>query len=143
MDYAVAFGEKSVGKAQVEKQGLYYHVVCRCRLSGEVMCRLEVSCGERRVNLGILVPEKDGFGLETRFPAAKLGEGHLEFRVLPRHEPAAERKFVPIRAEEPFAYISRLKDAFLEIQNGQVGVSIPADHSTNSTGQWSEPKISE
>ena len=54
MDYGVYFGDKSVGKAQVTEQGLYYHVVCRCSLSGEVMYRLEVSCGEKRENLALI-----------------------------------------------------------------------------------------
>ena len=125
MDYGVYFGDKSVGKAQVTEQGLYYHVVCRCSLSGEVMYRLEVSCGEKRENLGVLVPGENGFGLDTRFPISRVGRGELSFRVMPRHEPLQGRQFVPITPEEPFAYLSRLKDAFLEIQEGKKGASIP------------------
>ena len=37
MDYEVTLAGKPMGRAQAEKQGLYYHVVCRCRLSGDVM----------------------------------------------------------------------------------------------------------
>ena len=48
MDYAVRFGDKTVGKAQVTVEGLYYHVVCRCKLTGEVMVRLEAACGDKR-----------------------------------------------------------------------------------------------
>ena len=33
--------------------------------------------------------------------------------------------FVPISPEEPFAYISRLKDAYFERRYGQAGVVIP------------------
>ena len=127
MDYGVYFGDKSVGKAQVTEQGLYYHVVCRCSLSGEVMYRLEVSCGEKRENLGVLVPGENGFGLDTRFPISRVGRGVLSFRLLPRHDPLQGRLFVPITPEEPFAYLSRLKDAFLEIQEGKKGASIPRD----------------
>ena len=119
MDYGVYFGDKSVGKAQVTEQGLYYHVVCRCSLSGEVMYRLEVSCGEKRENLGVLVPGENGF------PISRVGRGELSFRVMPRHDPLQGRQFVPITPEEPFAYLSRLKDAFLEIQEGKKGASIP------------------
>ena len=125
MDYGVYFGDKSVGKAQVTEQGLYYHVVCRCSLSGEVMYRLEVSCGEKRENLGVLVPGENGFGLDTRFPISRVGRGVLSFCLLPRHDPLQGSQFVPITPEEPFAYLSRLKDAFLEIQEGKKGASIP------------------
>lgn len=127
MDYGVYFGDKSVGKAQVTEQGLYYHVVCRCSLSGEVMYRLEVSCEEKRENLGVLVPCESGFGLDTRFPISRVGRGELSFRLLPRHDPLQGRLFVPITPEEPFAYLSRLKDAFLEIQEGKKGASIPRE----------------
>ena len=127
MDYGVYFGDKSVGKAQVTEQGLYYHVVCRCSLSGEVMYRLEVSCGEKRENLGVLVPGENGFGLDTRFPISRVGRGELSFRHLPRHDPLQGRLFVPITPEEPFAYLSWLKDAFLEIQEGKKVASIPRE----------------
>lgn len=116
-----------MGKAQVTKQGLYYHVICRCEVSGEVMHRLEVSCGEKRVNLGILVPMEQGFGLETRFPVSRVGEGRLAFRLLPRHDALQGRVFVPITPEEPFRYLERLKDAFLELQEGKKGASLPKE----------------
>lgn len=131
MDYGVYFGEQSVGRAQVTRQGLYYHVVCRCNLSGEVMYRLEVSCGGKRENLGILVPEETGFGLDTRFPVSRVGEGALSFRLMPRHDILQGRKFIPIAPEEPFAYLERLKDAFLAIQDGKKGISIPMNQDKN------------
>ena len=115
MDYAVRFGDKTVGKAQVTVEGLYYHVVCRCKLTGEVMVRLEAACGDKRENLGILIPGENGFELDTRFPISRL---------LPRHDPLAGRVFVPITPEEPFAYLERLKTAFLEIQEGKKGASL-------------------
>ena len=125
MDYGISFGEKIVGRAQAERQGLYYHVTCLCGLSGEVMHRLEGSCGEKRADLGILVPMEQGFGLDTRFPVSRVGEGELSFRLRPRHDELGGRSFVPITPEEPFAYLERLKEAFLEIQNGKKGASIP------------------
>lgn len=125
MDYAVRFGEEPVGKVQVTREGLYYHVICRCRLSGEGMYRLEAASGEKRVNLGILVPEDNGFGIKTRFPVSRIGEGELTFCLRPKHEQLGGRHFVPIIPEEPFSYLERLKDAFLETQNGKKGISLP------------------
>lgn len=123
--FPVLLGGRTVGKVQLERQGLYYRVVCRCSLSGEVMYRLEASGVRGKAGLGILVPMESGFGLETRFPVSRVGEEALRFTLTPRHDDLCGRKFVPIRAEEPFAYISRLKDAFLEQRNGQTGASIP------------------
>lgn len=125
MDYPVRFGEESVGKVQVSRQGLYYHVVCRCALTGNTMYRLEAFSGEKRVDLGILVPMDFGFGLQTKFPVSRLGEGALQFCIRLKHETAPGRHFVPIIPEEPFSYLERLKDAFLDIQDGKKGASLP------------------
>ena len=89
------------------------------------MCRLEAFLGESRVDLGILVPMGAGFGLETRFPVSRVGEGALQFRIRPKGEAVSSRHFVPIIPEEPFSYLERLKDAFLELQNGKKGASLP------------------
>lgn len=109
-----------MGKVQVTRQGLYYRFRCRCRLSGGVICRVSVRCGEKQENLGILVPMGDGFGLDTGLAMKKLGQGSPEFLVMPVR-PKGE-KFVPISPEEPFSYLSRLKNAYLAERNGTIGI---------------------
>jgi hypothetical protein len=122
-DYEIRMGKEVVGTATVEQQGLYYRFCCRCRLSGSVICRVTVSCNGHHENLGVLIPVGDGFGLSTKVAVKKLGKGPFQFRAMPKHQ-KSEGKFVPIYPEEPFAYISRLQNAFLEIRNGQAGVVI-------------------
>ncbi len=134
-NYGVRLGTDLVGKVNVRKQGLYCRFVCRCRLSGGGVFRLQVSCGGKQENLGILVPMEDGFGLDTRIPAKRLEEGEPVFTLVPKHE-KREGQFVPIYPEEPFAYIGRLKKAFLVRQNGQMGILLEAQISSSSpTGQ--------
>ena len=141
MDYEVTLAGKPMGRAQAEKQGLYYHVVCRCRLSGDVMYRLECSAGEKKTNLGILVPMDAGFGLDTRFPVSRVGEGELRFVLLPRHDEMKKRTFVPIRPEEPFRYMEQLKDAFLETREGQKGAVLPLNQEgENAARKKCEPE---
>lgn len=135
-DYEVFFGSQPVGRVQVTKQGLYYRFFCRCRISGDVVCRLFAQCGENRENLGVVVPVEDGFGLDTRIPAKKLGEGEMEFRLIPKTEQVSQGKFVPISPEEPFLYIQRLQNAFLAYQDGKPGAVIPQERAiSNPTGQ--------
>ena len=124
--YPVFFGKDQVGKVQVCRQGLYYRFFCRCQISGEVVCRLTVCCGGVSENLGVVVPSGEGFGLETRIPCKRLGQGMPEFRLVPRHE-TAMGIFVPLSPEEPFAYIRNLKNAYFERRYGQAGVVIKAD----------------
>lgn len=119
--YPILMGGEPVGQAQVRRQGLYLCFSCRCHLSGEVICRVSVSCGARTENLGVLVPMGAEFSLEKKLAAKKLGKGLLRFRVVPKHEAEAEF-FVPVYPEEPFSYISRLQNAFLAIRNEELGL---------------------
>ncbi len=120
--FDILLGGKGIGQAVVTRQGLYYQFTCRCRISGEVMYKLEVSCGENTENLGLLVPDGDEFVLTARVPIKQLGQGKLSFRAVPRHGEIPKGKFVPVYPDEPFAYISQLKNAFLEKRDGQLGV---------------------
>lgn len=122
-EYDIRMGKEVVGTATVEQQGLYYRFSCRCSISGSVICRVTVSCNGHHENLGVLVPMGNGFGLTTKVAVKKLGKGPFQFRAMPKHQ-KSEGKFIPIYPEEPFAYISRLQNAFLEIRNGQAGVVI-------------------
>lgn len=121
--FAVNCGNQQVGKVCVHRKGLYYRFSCRCRLTGTTVCRLWVQCGEKQENLGILVPMGDGFGLDTEIPSKRIGEGEPEFRLTPKHE-RSSGNFVPVYPEEPFAYISRLKEAYLIRKNGELGIML-------------------
>ena len=121
--YDVHLGDQIIGAAQVEKQGLYYHFSCSCRLSGEVIYKIIAVCNDKQVNLGVCVPEGNGFGLQTRIPVKYLGEGDVFFRAVPRHTELAE-KFIPISPDEPFSYIDKLNKAYLSVRSGQVGVVV-------------------
>ena len=112
-----------MGKARVLRQGLYYAFRCRCQLPEGEVFRLCVTCGERKENLGVVIPMDGGFGLDTKIPAKRLGEGVMEFRLLSKHT-SSEGAFVPICPEEPFQYISRLKESFLIRKNGQLGITV-------------------
>ena len=121
--FEIMQGPSSIGRVTVERQGLYYRIVCRCSLTGEVMHHLVVSSDGNREDLGTLVPYQGAFGLEKRVPVKRLGEGIPEFLLLPKHS-SPDGKFIPVYPEEPFSYMSRLKDAYLETRNGQLGVVI-------------------
>ena len=122
-NYEVLFGKRQCGKVQVLRQGLYYRFICRCRIHGDVLCRLRVSCGGRQEELGILVPTGDSFGLDKRIPAKCFGEGVPEFHLYAKVE-EPEGTFVPIVPEEPFSYITKLKSAYLVRREGQAGILI-------------------
>ena len=122
-EYELCLGRDPVGKVQVLRQGLYYRFICRCKLSGEVVYRLTVRCGEATENLGILVRSGDGFALDKKVPVSHLGEGEMNFLLLPKSD-RVNGSFIPIHPDEPFAYITRLQDAFFARQGEQAGIVI-------------------
>jgi hypothetical protein len=115
--YEIYLGQDAVGTVRVMQEGLYYRFLCRCELSGDVVYRVMVSCGTHQENLGVLVPMNGVFYIDKKVPLKHLGKGKLEFRLLPKH-PELEH-FVPLGPEEPFSYISRLKNAYLLKKDGQ------------------------
>lgn len=119
--YEVFFGNRVAGKVQVMRQGLYYHLLCRCRIPSDQVYRLYGIGGSIRENLGVLVPEGDGFVLDKKIPVKHLGTEKLRFEVS-SGLPAYSGEFVPICPEEPFLYIDRLKTAFLQTEHGKVGI---------------------
>ena len=88
-------------------------------MTEDTLCR--VSAGKE--SLGVLVPMGDGFGLDTKLPAKRFGDTVPEFRLVP-NKPVLEGKFVPIKPEEPFSYIERLKDAYLTQREEQLGIIV-------------------
>ena len=121
--YEIWDNGRTVGKATVEKHGLYYRISCRCTLTGAVMHRIVASCGEKRVDLGVCIPMAGQFGLNIQIPCKRIGEGELCFHLLPKHD-SLSGQFVEVYPEEPFAYLSRLKGAFLTQQMGKLGIVI-------------------
>ena len=117
--YDIDYGGQVVGAAKVAREGLYYRFECRCRVEG--LCRLSVCCGGHHENLGIPVPAGSEFVLTTKIPVKRLGEGPLQILALPKNQ-RQTGEFIPVYPEEPFAYISRLQNAFLQVRDGQIGV---------------------
>ena len=121
--YEVYLGNHAAGKVQILRQGLYCRVICRCRIDSDQVYRLYAVSEDSRENLGVVVPEGDGFLLDRKIPVKRLGNGKLRF-VLSCGVGGLPGKFVPISPEEPFFYIDRLKTAFLQSERGKVGIRI-------------------
>lgn len=129
--YDILLGGAAIGQAQVTRQGLYLHFSCRCRLTGAVVYQLMADTGDRSEKLGIPVPEGGWFVLNTRISAKRLADGIRGIRAVPRHPEISG--FIPVKPEEPFMYLSRIKDAYLAVRDGQAGILL------KDTAQNSQP----
>ena len=124
--YPVYLGSQKVGEAEIDRRGLYYHFFCRLKLSGDVVFRLQVCCGDTVESLGIPVPEGSAFVLRKALPISRFSGGETKFCILPKHEPQTDL-FVPLHPEEPFAYLSRLENACLQRRGDQLGIVIKGE----------------
>jgi len=121
--YPVILGGEPIGQAVVTTDKLYLCISCRCRLSGEVIYKIRAHCGDHQEDLGVLIPQNGAFCLTKRLPAKRLAGGSLSFSAVPRH-PKLEGKLVPLSPETPFSYLTKLENAYLTRQNGQIGIII-------------------
>ena len=137
-EYPVRHGDAQIGTVSVTKQGLYYCIHSRCRLSGQVVFHLRGQWDNKSENLGVLVPEDGIFCLRTKIPVKRAGEGAPRFYIEPRHEKMPEA-FIPIRADEPFAYLSRLENAYLKRDGDTIGIMLPEEKLSNPQGSDPSP----
>ena len=87
------------------------------------MHRLLAVTDSGTVDLGVCVPVDGMFGVDKTVPCKKMGDGVPEFQLVPKHERMGGL-FVGVYPDEPFAYLSRLKNSYLSIRNGQAGIVI-------------------
>lgn len=112
-EYPVYFAGEERGKALVTQQGMFWHIRCHCRCASQVPCAISVSWKEEQsLDLGMCVREGELWCLSARINKKNVPTGMPVFRMVVRHRQNVE-DLVPISAEEPFCYISRLKSAYL------------------------------
>ena len=87
------------------------------------MYKIILKCGDTQEDLGILVPQNGAFCLTKQLPVKRLTGDTISFSAVPRHQ-TLEGKFVPLSPETPFSYLTKLENAYLARQNGQIGIVI-------------------
>lgn len=123
-EFAVLYNGIPVGKAEVIRQGLYYRISCRYRLDPAEICRLIVKWPEGWENLGIPIPDADGFSLVKKIPAKKIPASDLSIRLIPLGEvPTNDLTDGPVQTAVPS------EDASLEKADGALSVlgEVPAE----------------
>ena len=104
-NYAVMYRNEQVGKLQMQRQGLYCRMQCRCQLPGDDIYRLKMVQGKDSTHIGVLVPEGDGFLLDKRIPAKRIPAGELHFVVRGSREPEEpEEPVIDIEAKEEITF---------------------------------------
>ena len=121
--YPVLDGDKQVGWAMVTRQGLYYHICCRCKPEGNEVVKLQIKTGETCHHIGVLIPVEGEFGLDMKIPVKRLGDRIGQFEISSGKKDASIR-FIPVIPHEPFSHLRMLNVAKLERRGDQIGVVI-------------------
>lgn len=105
-NFSIYFHSNPVGEASVQKEGLYYNIVCCCQLPLGNMYRIGIRCYEDTYMLGVCVPEEGGHMIRKRIPVKRLPADAMEFYVVD-----ADTDMEEISPNMPFHKISQLEDA--------------------------------
>ncbi len=119
MVYEVCLNGNKAGTAEVARKGLYYRISCKCVLPDKDLYRLRVSTGNQRVDLGIYVPVKDGYGVDTMVPVHKLGTRDMLFELV---NGETKSEFIPIIPQEPIKRLSQYSNMRFEVRDRRFGV---------------------
>ena len=123
MEYKVWYQSKIVGAAQIEKQGMFYLIHCRCTLPEKGNYRLFVEGGSITENLGILIPNKQGYEVRSRIAINKIGQGELTFAIR-KNDTESSDKFYPVCENEIFSAIDQLDKGRLAVHEDRLGIVI-------------------
>lgn len=116
-EFELKIGNEVAGHVSVRYEGLYCHISCSCRLTGAVLYKLVAVVEDETINIGVCIPKGKYFCVEKRIPAKILNGKAVSFHLVPKHQDL-DSSFIPIRADEPFAYITRLEKAYLANNDG-------------------------
>ncbi len=105
-EYPILWKTQQVGEARVWQEGLYCRIECICSGAWKEMPRVQLVCGEKRVDLGICIPTAQGPSIHTRIAAKKIGEESLQFYIQLR-EPE------PVIPLYPVTYLKHLPNVRL------------------------------
>ena len=119
--YPVKFGNKTIGKVQLNKIGMFYHLACNCSLPDDRLYRLFASCDTIQMPLGLLVGEKGGHALQKHIPCSAINPDKTYFGVQEQNQ--ITNDITVISPEQEFAGLSALECARLEIQDNCYRIS--------------------
>lgn len=119
--YPIYFEDKEIGTVNLQQSGLYYMVVCQCKLTGNKIFKLYAQCGDRVIKVGTPAPDGDGFSLHANLYLGNISIEQVRFFVLPADK-IASRQCLTVTEYAPFPYIDSLECAVFSQDNGKPGI---------------------
>jgi len=122
-EFEIAMDGKVVGKATVERQGLYCRFSCRCVFPDKGIHTIWVCWDGGSRKLGVCVPNGRDYCLNTSVPLKYIPDKRLTFAV--DYTEKKQDDFYAVDAERPFDPIDKLSRAQFDVRDGKPGLIIP------------------
>ena len=106
--YEICCEKHNIGYATVEQYGLYYSVICHIQPREKRMYRVFVQTQGNVIDLGICVPEKNGFCIRTKIRVKDFDTNSAVFSVVENRNTSCK-----IADNEEFPYLYMLRSAHL------------------------------
>lgn len=133
--FEVMLEDASAGKIQVSHRGLYYYFSARCAIPDSGVYRIVACWKDGWYNLGIPLPEEDGFVLKKQIAAAHFPEHEMGFVLIPANEDPeryltpGDRSSDPAEAPLDPGYAEDLPDDIFSDQNmSETGGEVSTEH---------------
>ena len=137
--YDIDWEGRPIGVVNLEKEGMYYRLVCICRPDREGRYRVKVCSGTDEIDLGICVPTEGAYTLCTRIQIKKLSKEMVTFILEKDAGNSSMEPFrVPVSSKKPFPYLDKLTAARFLCQNGQPIIIIDPTQVRQGSGQNQE-----
>ena len=118
--FEIKMGEKSVGTATVNQEGLYYRISCKCVFQDKQIHTLWAVWSTGCRKLGVCVPEGAYACLHTKIPIKYIPEDGLSFAV----DYQRNGSFYPVDPQLPLECMDQLINARFAIVDGKPGLII-------------------
>lgn len=115
-EYNVFQGQDIIGSAGVKQEGLYFSFQCRCKPKSDAIHIAMVENNGKKYDLGVCVPEQDGFTAYKRIAIKEFKDMEFKFCIKEKEEVHT----APVDADEnkPFPYLQDLDGAHLDLTSG-------------------------
>lgn len=121
--FDLLYNDQTVGTVCRKREGLYFCFRCQCYLPDEHVYYVALKCENKLYKLGICVPSENGYTMQARVRIKNFAEAPMTFTLL-RKDSTADRLFVSIEENQPFAYIDKLYSAYMVFSDGRQGICI-------------------
>ena len=126
----VRYGEQLVGSVEITKEGLYYIFVCRCKNILPAVYRLQATCGDGCIDMGVCLFDSDGLYLRKRLPISRFSSEISHFELIEDSCIATEE--VALCENVPFLHFDRIRNSSFKHCNGQAFLILHRRQDTGS-----------